>query len=226
MNNSAGLFDIIGPVIVGPSSSHTAGAVRIGLLSRKIYGKEPKKIRFTLYNSYSKTGIGHGSDKGLLAGIMGLDVDNSDIKNAFKIADEKKISYEFLHKQDFSQHPNFVEIEFISTKNDKPLKISAKSIGAGEVRVTEINGYSFNLSGEYYTLILMYKDKPGIVSEVTEIIKDEDVNIASMHVDRTEKGKEASMGLCLDSNLSKNIMEKLTKNKNIHTVRLIEPLKK
>ena len=159
MEKTKTLFDIIGPVIIGPSSSHTAGAVRIGYLAGKIFGEIPKKVRFKLYNSFATTGKGHGTDKGLLAGVLGMDVDNESIKKAFNYAKKLNVDYSFEHAQDNNRHPNSVDI-FL--EGSYKMEISGNSVGAGEVCITNIDGYRFNINGDYNTLILLYKDKPGM----------------------------------------------------------------
>lgn len=215
------LFKIIGPVIIGPSSSHTAGAVKLGLLARKIFSDKPEEVKFTLYNSYAKTGKGHGTDKGLLAGVLGLDVDNEGIKNAFEIAKNEGINFSFENKNDFSRHPNSVDIIF-----EKPFKLIVKgnSIGGGNIVVTDINDYKVELKGDYYTLLIIYKDKPGMVYNATNIIRQENVNIASLICNRTQKGEEASMCISLDSPLSDVALEKLNKIEEVFLLRHIEAL--
>ena len=221
MEKTKTLFDVIGPVIIGPSSSHTAGAVRIGLLSGKIFGEKPDNVKFKLYNSFAKTGKGHGTDKGLLGGVLGFDVDNENIKNAFEIAGQRGIKYEYEYLEDLSRHPNSVDVIF----NNGEMEISGDSVGAGEVCINRINGYNFNINGDYDTLILIYKDKPGMVYRVTALIQGQDVNIASMHCDRHDKGKEASMGICLDSPLPEYILRKLHEIDEIYLIRNIEAFK-
>ena len=221
MEKTKTLFDVIGPVIIGPSSSHTAGAVRIGLLAGKIYGEKPLEVKFTLYNSFAKTGKGHGTDKGLLGGVLGFDVDNENIKHSFDIAKQRDVKYEYLYLEDSSRHPNSVDISFDNGK----MEISGDSVGAGEVCINKINGYNFNINGDYDTLILIYKDKPGMVYRVTALIQGQDVNIASMHCDRHDKGKEASMGICLDTPLPEYIIRKLHEIEEIYLIRNIEAFK-
>lgn len=223
MDKSPSLFDIIGPVIIGPSSSHTAGAVKIGLLARKFYGEKPEKVKFTLYNSFAKTGKGHGTDKGLLAGILGMNVSDSNIKNAFEIAEKENLDYSFEYKDDFSKHPNSVDIEIYTPKS---IIIKGESLGGGEVRISYINNYNVDIKGDYHTLILIYKDKPGMVYKVSNFIQEERVNIASLNCDRAVKGEEASMCICLDSKLTKNALKKLAEIDEVFLIRYIEALSK
>ncbi len=223
MDKSASLFDIIGPVIIGPSSSHTAGAVKIGLLARKIYEEEPKKVKFVLYNSFAKTGKGHGTDKGLLAGLLGMNVDDENIKKAFEIAKESNLDYEFTYEDDFSRHPNSVDIIFSSPSE---MILKGESLGGGEARVSFINQYNVDIRGDYHTLVLIYKDKPGMVYKVSNLIQQQKVNIASLNCDRTVKGEEASMCICLDSPLPTEAINQLKKLDELFLFRYIEALTK
>lgn len=215
------IIDIISPVMAGPSSSHTAGAVRLGLLARNVYNAKPDKIIFKLYNSYALTGKGHGTDKGLLAGILGFSVDDSRIKYVFDTPQAKQIDYEFEYFEDFNRHPNAVDFVFEGGLN---MTISGDSIGAGEIRLTQINKFSVNLDGKYNTLLLVYEDMPGVISAVTGIIQKDNVNIASLHCDRSGKGKDASMCICLDGELSKHCIDEVSELKHMYIVRYIKKL--
>ncbi len=215
------IIDIISPIMAGPSSSHTAGAIRLGLLARNIYNAKPDKVTFKLYNSYALTGKGHGTDKGLLAGVLGLSVDDERIKNIFDMPIAKEIEYEFEFLEDFNRHPNAVDFIFEGGLN---FTISGDSIGAGEIVITNINNFSVNLDGKYNTILLVYNDKPGVISEVTSLIQADNVNIASLHCDRSGKGKDASMCICIDGDLSKNCLNNLSDLKNMYIVRYIRKL--
>lgn len=215
------IIDIISPVMAGPSSSHTAGAVRLGLLARNVYNAKPDKITFKLYNSYALTGKGHGTDKGLLAGILGFSVDDVRIKNVFETEKAKNLNYEFEFLQDFNRHPNAVDFIFEGGLN---LTVSGDSIGAGEIILTKINNFSVNLDGKYNTLLVVYEDVPGVISAVTRIIQEDNVNIASLHCDRSGKGKDASMCICLDGELSKCCLHAVSELKNMYIVRYIKKL--
>ncbi len=212
------LFSVISPIMVGPSSSHTAGAVRLGLMARNIYKNEFKKVKFVLYNSFAKTGFGHGTDKGLLAGVLGYSVDEICIKNIFDIVENIEYSYEY--KEDISRHPNSVDITF-----DDKMTVSGDSVGAGEIRINNINGFSVNIDGSYDTLLLMYKDVPGMISQVSDIIQKQKVNIASLHCDRSSKGGTASMYLALDIPVGDDVVEKVKQIKDVFFVTNIRKLK-
>ena len=219
--NKSSIIDIISPIMAGPSSSHTAGAVRLGLLARNVYNAKPDKITFKLYNSYALTGKGHGTDKGLLAGFLGFSVDDEKIKTVFNTDEAKAINYEFKYLQDFNRHPNAVDFIF---EGDLNFSISGNSVGAGEIEITKINDFSVKLTGKYNTILLVYEDKPGVISKVTGIIQEDDVNIASLHCDRSAKGRDASMCICIDGELSKNCIKTLSDLKDMYIVRYIKKL--
>ena len=212
------IIDIISPVMVGPSSSHTAGAVRLGLLAKNIYNDIPDKVVFKLYNSYSQTGKGHGTDKGLLAGVLGLSVDDVQIKDIFDSEISKEFQYEFQFYEDFNRHPNAVDIIFEGRRN---MVISGNSVGAGEVEITNIDGFSVSLTGKYNTLLLVYKDVPNMISRVTNSIH---VNIASFHCDRSAKGQEASMTICLDGEINQKVVDFLNLIEDVYMIRYIKKL--
>ena len=212
------IMDIISPIMVGPSSSHTAGAVRLGLMARNVYDAPIKKITFRLYNSYAQTGKGHGTDKGLLAGILGLRVDDTRIKNIFESNLAREIDYKFEYKEDFNRHPNAVDFLF---DGNLSMQVSGDSIGAGEIVITKIDNFSVNLTGKYNTLLLVYKDVPGMISRVTKRI---DVNIASLQCDRYAKGDDAPMCICLDGEVDKSLIETLKAFDDVYMVRYIRKL--
>ena len=212
------IIDIISPVMVGPSSSHTAGAIRLGLLARNIYHEVPNKVTFKLYNSFAQTGKGHGTDKGLLAGVLGLNVDDTRIKDIFNSDIAKSIEYEFQYLEDFNRHPNAVDFVFEGIRN---MTVSGNSVGAGEIEITKIDEFSVNLTGKYNTLLLVYKDVPHMIARVTNSIH---VNIASFHCDRYAKGQEASMCICLDGEISPKVIDFLYMIEDVYMVRYIEKL--
>lgn len=215
------IIDIISPIMAGPSSSHTAGAVRLGLLARNVYNTKPDKITFKLYNSYAHTGKGHGTDKGLLAGILGFSVDDERIKNVFDTPEAKELNYSFEFLDDFNRHPNAVDFIFEGGLN---MTVSGDSIGAGKILLTKINNFSVNLDGKYNTLLVVYEDVPGVISAVTHIIQEDNVNIASLHCDRSGKGKDASMCICVDGELSKRCLNAVSDLKKMYIVRYIKKL--
>ncbi len=217
------ILDIIGPAMIGPSSSHTAGAVRLGLLARNIYGKKPGWVKFTLYNSFAKTGKGHGTDKALIAGILGFNVDDPRIKNSYDFAKQESIQIEFETKNNPSRHPNSVDFMLYNETN---MFISGKSLGAGEVEIDNIKGFKASIRGDLPTLFMIHKDKPGMLSKVTKILQEENVNIATLHCERNEKGKEAAMTISLDSAPSDKIISEIENTSGVFIVRSINVIEK
>lgn len=215
------LFDIISPVMIGPSSSHTAGAVRLGLLAKNIYKNTPKKVVFKLYNSYAHTGKGHGTEKGLLAGVLGLSVDDRRIKNIFESDIAKEIDYSFEYYDNFKYHPNAVEMIF---EGENKMFIAGESVGAGEVAIRKIDDFNVKLTGKYNTLILVYKDMPGMISQVTSILQSKNINIASLICDRNAKGKEASMIISIDGNIDSSVIETVEGIPEVYFVSYVEKL--
>ena len=215
------LFDIISPVMIGPSSSHTAGAVRLGLLAKNIYKNTPKKVVFKLYNSYAHTGKGHGTEKGLLAGVLGLSVDDRRIKNIFEFDIAKEIDYSFEYYDNFKYHPNAVEMIF---EGENKMFIAGESVGAGEVAIRKIDDFNVKLTGKYNTLILVYKDMPGMISQVTSILQSKNINIASLICDRNAKGKEASMIISIDGNIDSSVVETVEEIPEVYFVSYVEKL--
>lgn len=218
---SSTLFDIISPVMIGPSSSHTAGAVRLGLLARNIYKHKPDKVIFKLYNSYAHTGKGHGTEKGLLAGVLGLQVDDRRIKDIFDLDISKQIEYEFQYADNFKFHPNAVDITFIGQNR---MFISGESVGAGEIAVRQINDFRVKLTGKYNTILIVYKDMPGMISQVSSILQYHNINIASLLCDRNAKGQQASMIVSLDGSVSQEIIEIIEEIPDVYFVSYIEKL--
>lgn len=215
------LFDIISPVMIGPSSSHTAGAVRLGLLAKNIYKNDIKKVTFKLYNSYSNTGKGHGTEKGLLAGILGLNVDDRRIKNIFNDEISRDIEYEFEYADNFKRHPNSVDITFVG---DTEMKIQGDSIGAGEIVIRKIDDFNVKLTGKFNTILLVYKDMPGMISQVSSILQYHNFNIAFLNCDRNAKGQEASMVIGVDGEIDVEILETIQEIPEVYFVSYIEKL--
>jgi len=215
------LFDIISPVMIGPSSSHTAGAVRLGLLAKNIYKNKFDRVIFKLYNSYAHTGKGHGTEKGLLAGVLGLQVDDRRIKDIFDSDIAKDVEYEFEYADNFKRHPNAVDITFWG-KNK--MFIAGDSVGAGEIAIRRINDFSVKLTGKYNTVLIVYKDMPGMISQVTSIMQYHNINIASLLCDRNAKGQQASMIISLDGSINSDITETLEEIPGVYFVSYIEKL--
>lgn len=213
-----GIFDIIGPVMIGPSSSHTAGAARIGRMVREILGDEIVSATITLYGSFAKTGHGHGTDKALVAGLMGYAPDSGTIRDALSIAEERGISIRFNVSEEDMGHPNVAEI-FATGKAGKSITVVGRSLGGGRVKITSIGGYPVEITGEEYTLLTRHNDVPGIVADVASVLAEEKVNISHMRVFRKGKGREAVMVIHTDQKIPGAVIEKIqNKNQNISSV--------
>lgn len=194
------VFDIIGPIMIGPSSSHTAGAVRIGHVANKLLdGRMPKKVTITLSGSFAETYKGHGTDRALLAGIMGYHSYDEEIRDALRIAEDRGIQYEFICRDIPGAHPNTALIRY-KEENGQEGTVLAASIGGGNIRVDEVNGMKVDFNGEKNTLLVMHKDQPGAIAEVTNLMRYEyaQLNICSFHLSRESKGGNAVMTMELD----------------------------
>lgn len=194
------LFDILGPVMVGPSSSHTAGAVRIGYVAGHLLKDEPCKVKIGLYGSFAQTGKGHGTDRALIAGILDMHPDDMRIPESFEIAKAAGIEFEFYNADIRNAHPNTALIEMVG-KNDRKLSVQASSLGGGRIMVNKIDGIDVNFSAEKPTLIVHNIDQPGHVAEVTSMLSHKCVNIATMQLFRDKRGGYAVMVLETDQQI-------------------------
>ena len=211
----AGIFDIIGPVMVGPSSSHTAGAVRIGLVSRKLLGEQPKKAIIYLHGSFQATGAGHGTHQALIAGLLGMEPDDMRIPKSETYAFEQGLEYEFHGTTIRDAHAN-TALLFLAGASGRELEIQAASIGGGRIVVNKIDGIDVNFSGENHTLVVHNQDRPGQVAKVTGMITEQDVNISTMQLYRKNSVGNSVMGLELDQNLPLDAVKKLEKMDGVY----------
>lgn len=219
-----GCFDIIGPVMVGPSSSHTAGAVRLGKMAREIVGGLPKKVNLVLYGSFAQTYKGHGTDLALISGLLGFDTYEERIKDSFRPAREKGLKFTFTptNSGDFP-HPNTVKF-IITNHQDEELTIIGSSTGGGNVVITDIDGHALELRGDFPTLITFHTDIPGVIAEVSKYLARYDINIAFMEVFRKEKRKAATMVIETDENIPEEAVEQILKISTIERVRFVQPV--
>ncbi len=217
------VFDVLGPNMIGPSSSHTAGAALIAGLARKIAGGSVQKAVFTLYGSFAKTYQGHGTDRALLGGIMGFGTDDIRIRDSFRIAGEQGVEYQFfVNESEEEVHPNTVDIS-ITTKQGHTIAVRGESLGGGKVRIVQINGVEVDFTGEYSSVIVIHQDKPGVAAHVTKCLSGRGVNIAFMRVFRETKGHTAYMIVESDGRLPDDISEELMKNENVRNVMAVQP---
>jgi len=193
------LLDIIGPVMVGPSSSHTAGACRLGLLARCLVGGTPEHARVELHGSFARTGEGHGTDKAIVGGLMGFRPDDERIREALTIAEHEGLDFKFEKTtlgEDADVHPNTVRITV--ERGDRKAVMVGSSLGAGRVLVTEIDGYPVEVTGSYNTIVLVAEDVPGSVARIATILAEDGINIATLRLTRKERGGDAFMVIEVD----------------------------
>ena len=186
------LLDIIGPVMVGPSSSHTAGAVKIGRVSLRLLGEPVKAAKIYFHGSFLATGKGHGTDKALIAGLLGLHVDDPGIPDSFALAKEAGMTFDLEGIDLGDVHPNSVKLE-LTGKTGRTLEVVAASVGGGQIQVCELDGLRADFSGDYPTLIVHNLDQPGHVTEVASMLAHKSINIATMQIHRDGRGRHAVM---------------------------------
>jgi L-serine dehydratase len=191
------LLDIIGPVMVGPSSSHTAGACRLGLLARNLVGGTPQTARIELHGSFARTGEGHGTDKAIAGGLMGFRPDDERLRDALEIAQGEGLDYVF-EKTTLADdaHPNTARITV--ERGDRHAVMTGASLGAGRVLVTEINGYAVEVSGTYHTIVLIAEDVKGSIAAIATILAEHGINIANLRLTRKQRGGDAFMVIEVD----------------------------
>ena len=215
-------FDVLGPNMIGPSSSHTAGAVAISLLAQKMISGPVLKADFILYGSFAKTYKGHGTDRALLGGIMGFETDDIRIRNSFAIAKERGLAYTFTtNEREKEVHPNTVDIRLENEKHDV-LTVRGESLGGGKVRITRINQVEGDFTGEYSAVIVIHQDKPGVVAHITKCLSDCNVNIAFMKLFREDKGATAYSIVESDERLPNEVISHIKENPNVHDTMLVQ----
>lgn len=211
------IFDIIGPIMVGPSSSHTAGAVKIGYVSHKLLGEDVADAEILLHGSFLLTGKGHGTNYALVAGLLGMKEDDSRIPQSFEIAHKNGMNFIFGKTSLKNYHPNSVQLN-LTGKKGRHLSIIGESIGGSIINIASIDGLSANFSGDCSTLIVHNKDQPGHVAEVTSMLSHKSVNIAAMKLYRANRGGDAVMILELDSEVPKDSIKWLEKLEGVEKV--------
>lgn len=202
------VFDIIGPRMVGPSSSHTAGAARIGLMANKLASGSIDKAHITLYGSFAQTGRGHGTDKAIAAGLLGVEPNNASLRYAMLLAEGAGASITISYSSDECEHPNTARIEF-ETKQGKKYSILGQSIGGGNIKIVEVNGMDVEFGGNYPTLIVFYNDVPGVITKVTSLLAKEGINVAFMKVFRSARRMNACMIIETDAPIDDALLQQI-----------------
>lgn len=221
-NNFISIFDVIGPVMVGPSSSHTSGAAAISWMARQIFSGKPVKVTFTLYGSFAETYKGHGTDRALIGGMLGYKSDDVRIRNAYEHARKNRLEVEFKVDRETSvSHPNTVDV-VMEAADGHTLLIRGESLGGGRVRIRRLNQIEVDFTGEYSTVIIGHQDKTGTVAYITKCLAEDSVNVATLKLFRKEKGKDAFTVIETDSFVSEELKNKILQYESVKSVDLIE----
>ncbi|MEB1810046.1 MAG: L-serine ammonia-lyase, iron-sulfur-dependent subunit beta [Bacillaceae bacterium] len=210
------VFDIIGPIMIGPSSSHTAGAARIGRVARTLFGKEPKWANIYFYGSFSKTYKGHGTDVAIVGGLLDFDTFDKRITSAVNIARAKGIEINFYEEEAVTDHPNTAKI--ILGDDNAKLELVGISIGGGKIEIIELNGFDLKLSGNHPAILVVHNDRYGVIANVSNILAKYQINIGHMEVSRKEKGQEALMVIEVDQNVDETLLKEMEALPNINKV--------
>lgn len=226
MDNIRGLstFDIIGPIMVGPSSSHTAGAVRLGLVARSIFGEKPSSVLIELHGSFADTGPGHGTDRALVAGLLEMEPSDERIQDSLPLARQAGIQITFMDTDlGEAEHPNTVR--FSLHASGRSMQITGSSLGGGLIAVTHLDGFPVNLTAEFETLLIVGEDRPGTINAITARLYEEHINVAYFNVARDQRGGQAIMIIETDNSIPIELVEYFGVLDWVHSVRRIARLK-
>ena len=218
---SMNVFDIIGPVMIGPSSSHTAGAARLGQIARKILGAPAVKAEITLCGSFAQTYRGHGTDKALIAGILGMSPDDERIRTSLQLAEKCGLQYSFKTASLPGAHPNTARITLTDAQGHTSV-IQGASVGGGNILVSEINGMRVAVTSQYNTLIVLHHDVPGVIAAITNVMACSGLNIGNFQLSRPQKGGHAVMTIEVDGEVPPALTDSLKVLPNVISVELIE----
>lgn len=207
------VFDIIGPVMIGPSSSHTAGAARIGRVARSLFGREPKWATISFYGSFAKTYKGHGTDVAMVGGLLDFDTYDERIIKAIEIAKNSGMKIKFIEEEAITDHPNTARVLIGDDQGEQELV--GISIGGGKIEIIELNGFELKLSGHHPAILVVHNDRHGAIAAVSNILANEEINIGHMEVSRKEKGKMALMTIEVDHNIDDHVIKQLEQLPNV-----------
>jgi L-serine dehydratase len=214
------MFEVIGPVMIGPSSSHTAGAVRIGRLARAVFGQQPARVRIALHGSFASTGHGHGTDLALVAGLLGLAPDDERIRTADDEARAAGMEVAFIAEDLGEVHPNTARIEMASA-DGRRVTVQGSSIGGADVVLTAIDDFDVAINGKLPVLVVEHHDQPGVIASVSAVLAEHGVNIASMEVSRERRGARALMVIETDQPVSGPAIEAVCSAEAVTSVRSV-----
>ena len=215
------IFDILGPVMVGPSSSHTAGAVRIGYITRTLLGSRPVKASIGLHGSFAATGKGHGTDRAIVAGLLGMKPDDMRIPDSFSAAREEGLECTIQNTQIVGAHPNTALLN-VTGEDGKTLEVQASSLGGGRIMVNKLDGIMVNCTGESPTLIIYNQDQPGYVAAVTSMLAEASITLATLQLYRGKKGGHAVMVIEIDQRVPEDAVRWLETQEGIQRVTYID----
>ena len=222
MSSYTSIFDVIGPNMIGPSSSHTAGAASIALMARKLFHEEIVQVDFTLYGSFARTYRGHGTDRALLGGILGFSTDDVRIRDAFAYADKCGLKYSFTEDHTTADlHPNTVDIVMHNGKGRTQF-VRGVSVGGGRMKIVQLNQVKVDFTGEYSTLIIKQADRPGVVAHIAGCLAEQQVNIAFMRLYREAKGETAYTIIESDQSIPPGILDSIRQHESIYNALVIQ----
>lgn len=214
------VFSIIGPSMIGPSSSHTAGAVRLGRVARQLLGEQPKKVEITLYGSFADTYRGHGTDLALIGGLLDYETDDPRIPTAAEEAEALGVEIAFLTSKDKADHPNTVR--FILTSDTRELSMTGASIGGGNVEIVNVNQFDVKFTAVYPTLVISHHDRPGMIADITALLGRSQINIGFMDLDRKGRDREAMTVIETDVSIPDSLIEELKNLSMIHEIKKVD----
>lgn len=202
--------------MIGPSSSHTAGAARIGRVARDLFGRQPEWAKIYLYGSFAETYKGHGTDVAIIGGLLDYDTFDERIKTSFEDAAALGMTFEFIPEEEEAEHPNTAKIVIGDSQGE--MELVGISIGGGTMEVTELNGFPLRLSGHFPALLVVHDDRAGVIANVSNAIASQGMNIAHMEVGRKEKGKMALMVIEVDQMFDETLLDELKSLPNVTQV--------
>ena len=208
------VFDIIGPIMIGPSSSHTAGAARIGKYALNILGAKPVKADIYFSGSFAKTYKGHGTDKAIVAGILGMDTDDPGIKYSFETAEHRGLEFAFHTGEIENAHPNTAFI-VLTSESGKTVEVQGASVGGGNIVITKINGTEVEITGKFTTMIVLHRNIPGMISDVTRVLAQNGINIGKFDLRRNPRGGKGVMIIELDSDVPEYVNDEIKEMDNV-----------
>lgn len=214
------IFEVVGPIMIGPSSSHTAGAAKLARIARNIVNEPFKKVMFGLHGSFAMTYKGHGTDRALVAGVLGLYEDDEALADSFELANQQGLEYEFDQIKLENVHENTVKISFL-LEDGSSYYVIGSSIGGGQIVITNINGFRTEFTAQYSTIVINHYDKKGIISEVSAILSNNYINIATMRLSRNARGEEAFCIIETDDVIPHHVKESMEELENIIQVQVI-----